>query len=276
MPSPPRTKPLPLLAFPAPGSPADGATTRTARRLPAERARALVWDIAHLARDIPVFPVERTLRLAGLDQARQAAVPRISWAMLFLKAYALVARRRPVLRRAWVSWPWPHLVEWPSSVGMLAMHREWAGQPIVCWARFCHPEERSLVELQGHLQWYRTQPVEVAFRRQVRFARFPLPLRRLIWWWNLQVAAAPRARRLGTFSISSLAAQGACNRGHPSILTTSLAYGPLDDAGRMVVTLLCDHRVLDGMLAAQVLAELEEVLCGAIRRELLEPGARAA
>lgn len=159
---------------------------------------------------------------------------------------------------------------------MLAIHRQPAEQPLVCWARFWRPEERSLAELQRHLQWYQSQPVDKAFRRQMRFARFPRPLRRLIWWWNLHVAAAKRARRLGTFSISSLAGQGAFNRGHPSLLTTSLAYGPLDERGRMAVTLLCDHRVLDGMLAAQALADLEEVLCGAILRELAGLAAKAA
>ena len=257
-------------------SAASGRHDLPARRLPVGRARALVWDIAELARQVPVFPVERLLRVSALEQVRQSASPRISWAVLFLKAYAAVALRHPPLRQAWVNWPWPHLVEWPCSVGMLAMHRQQADQPIVCWARFWRPEARSLAELQRHLHWYQSQPIETAFRRQIRFARFPKPLRRLIWWWNLHVAAAARARRLGTFSISSLAGQGAFNRGHPSLLTTSLTYGPLDEQGRMAVTLLCDHRVLDGMLAARALADLEEVLCGAILRELAGLAAKAA
>lgn len=259
-----------------PGSSAPRGEALPAQRLPVDSARALVWDIAELARQVPVFPVERWLQLSALEQVRRSVVPRISWAVMFLKAYALVAQRHPALRRGWVRWPWPHLVQWPCSVGMLAMHRQQEGQPLVCWARFCRPEERALAELQRHLQWYQSQPVESAFRRQLLFARLPRPLRRLIWWWNLHVTAAKRATRLGTFSISSLARHGAYNRGHPSLLTTSLTYGPLDERGRMAVTLLCDHRLLDGVLAAQALADLEEVLLGTILQELASLVAKAA
>jgi pyruvate/2-oxoglutarate dehydrogenase complex dihydrolipoamide acyltransferase (E2) component len=36
----------------------------------------------------------------------------------------------------------------------------------------------------------------------------------------------------------------------------------------MLVTLICDHRVLDGALAARSLAQLEAALCGPIAQEL--------
>ena len=56
--------------------------------------------------------------------------------------------------------------------------------------------------------------------------------------------------------------------GHPSVLTSSLTYGPLDERGCSVVTLLCDHRVLDGVPAAAALADLEETLRGQVCGEL--------
>jgi hypothetical protein len=36
----------------------------------------------------------------------------------------------------------------------------------------------------------------------------------------------------------------------------------------MLVTLICDHRVLDGRLAAHALSSLYEVLCTSIAQEL--------
>jgi hypothetical protein len=57
------------------------------------------------------------------------------------------------------------------------------------------------------------------------------------------------------------------------VLTTSLTYGPLDEQGHSLVTLLCDHRVLDGVLAARALAELEAALHGPIAAELRTLGA---
>jgi hypothetical protein len=62
---------------------------------------------------------------------------------------------------------------------------------------------------------------------------------------------------------------------HPTFLTTSLSYSPLDDAGRMTVTLLADHRLLDGVPVARALAALEQALTGEIAAELESLAARA-
>jgi hypothetical protein len=244
------------------------AQLHASRWIPLTSDQSLVLDIVHFARQIPVFPVERRFDLSALAAYRAATQPRISWSMIFLKAYALTAARHPALRRAFVQWPRPHLVEFPHSVGRVAIHREHDGDSRLCWASFQRPEERGLAALNRHLRWYQTQPVEVAFDKQVQFSQLPTIVRRLVWWWNLNVGGKRRASRLGTFSISSLAGQQALNRGHPSLLTTSLTYGPLDERGQALVTLLCDHRVLDGVPAAAALADLEEVLNGEICHEL--------
>ncbi len=239
-----------------------------ARRLPLTADRALVCDVAHFARSVPLFPVERTFDLATVAARRDASQPRVAWSVLFLKAFALVAADHSALRRAYVPWPWPHFVEWPDSIGMVSVNRQSQGQDRLCWAGFSSPETRRLTELNGHLRWYQSKPLEQAFAKQVEFSRLPHSLRRLVWWWNLNVVGPKRAARIGTFSISSLAGQGVINRGHPTVLTSSLTYGPLDDDGRAVVTLLCDHRVLDGVAAAAALTDLEAVLQNEICREL--------
>jgi hypothetical protein len=73
---------------------------------------------------------------------------------------------------------------------------------------------------------------------------------------------------MGTFSVSTLASHAAYNRLHPSPLTTSLAYGPLESDGRALVTLLADHRLLDGVPVARALERLEQVLLGEMVNEL--------
>src|SRR5262245_43805896 len=238
------------------------------RWIPLTSHRTIVLDIAHFARRVPVFPVERTFDLAQLATLRAATRPRIAWSVLFLKAYAIVAARQPILRRAFVRWPWPHFVESPENIGLIAVHRDNKRDGRLFLASFQHPEQRRLAELNGHLRWYQTKPIQEAFTKQLQFSRLPTFVRRLVWWWNLEVAGVKRAARLGTFSISSLAGQHCLNRGHPSVLTTSLTYGPLDEQGKSVVTLLCDHRVLDGVPAAAALADLESVLQGEIAGEL--------
>jgi hypothetical protein len=223
-----------------------------------------------------LFPVERTFNLAELAARRAVSQPRVAWSILFLKAYALVAADHAALRRAYVPWPWPHFVEWPESTGILSVNRAEAGNDRLCFAGFHSPETRQLTELSGHLRWYQSRPIEVAFAKQIQFSNLPHALRRLVWWWNLNIAGVKRASRLGTFSISSLAGQGAINRGHPTVLTSSLTYGPLDRQGRTLVTLLCDHRVLDGVQAAAALNDLETVLQNEVCRELAGVAMRRA
>ena len=191
--------------------------------------------------------------------------------MLFLKSYAIVSESCPALRQAFLRWPWRHLVEMPHSVGMVAINRrdEELDEDRLCWGRFIRPAEQSLVELQAALDAYQHQPLVEVFRRQVWHSKLPTPLRRFVWWVNLNLVVKSRARRLGSFSISSLAGQGAWNRSHPAIHTTSLTFGPLDDQARMLVTMICDHRVLDGALAARALGDLETTLNGPIARELI-------
>jgi hypothetical protein len=118
--------------------------------------------------------------------------------------------------------------------------------------------------------------VETAYEKQVQLSRMPAWLRRMLLGWTLHVAGRLRAVRVGTFSLSTLAGQGALNRGHPTFLTSSLTYGPLDDGGRCLVTLLCDHRVLDGVAAAAALSDLQSVLQGEIAQELRSLALRRA
>jgi hypothetical protein len=244
------------------------STTTGARFRRISCNRALVLDLVALAARETHFPVERTLDLAEVAALRRQAARRISWTVLFMKAYAAVAANCPQLRQAYCRWPWPRLCESAENVAMVTVNREYGGEDRLCWGRFMSPERHSLSELQDELDAYQHQPVEQIFRRQVRLSKFPGPLRRLALWLNLNFARGRRARRLGTFSMSSLAGQQAVNRFHPTLLATSLTFGPLDERGRALVTLVCDHRVLDGALAARALASLHDILRGEIADEL--------
>ncbi len=181
-----------------------------------------------------------------------------------LKGYALVACEFPVLRQAWLgAWP-PTVYEHPESVAMLAIEREYRGVPWVFWGKFRAPDSTSLLDLQTRLDHYKQAPVETVFRRQLQLSGVPNPLRRWLWWWNLNVSGRARARRTGTFFLTTLAGLGAEIQNPPSFHTGNLSYGPLDERGEMRVTLSYDHRLLDGATVARALARLEEIL-----RELL-------
>jgi hypothetical protein len=57
-------------------------------------------------------------------------------------------------------------------------------------------------------------------------------------------------------------------------MTAGLTFGPLDQHGRMKVTLVYDHRLMDGTFVAERLIELEQQLTGSVFAELREPGCK--
>jgi hypothetical protein len=243
-------------------------------------ARGCVSDVARLAQEIPLFPVERTMPLGPLAAARAAVgktasaehpacTMRIGWAAVFLKAYALVSREMPVLR-TWLvrGFPGPRLATAAESVATLAVNRVEDGEDRLFWARLAAPDAKSLPEIQQFIVDCATKTVEEMFKRQLQLEMVPGFLRRTILRWNMNSFSRKRAARIGTFSLSTLAGMGATNRFHPTICTTSLSYAPLDDDGNCLVTIIADHRVLDGAVVARALARLEEVLCHEMLEEL--------
>jgi hypothetical protein len=230
--------------------------------------RALVLDLLALSSREVYYPIEQTFELGELAALRSSAPRRISWTVVFVKAYAQVAAGIPQLRQAFCRWPWPRLCQCEENVAMVAINRRYQDEDRLCWGRLSHPERQPLTELQSQLEAFQQQPVDDIFRRQVRLSRLPTALRRLVLWCNLHFSRGRRARRLGTFSLSTLAGQNALNRFHPTLLATSLTFGPVGQDGRALVTLVCDHRVLDGALAARALASLQQALLTTIADEL--------
>src|SRR4051812_43746581 len=163
------------------------------KRLRLTSNRSLVLDVVALCDRSAYFPLERSFDLSQIAALRTAASRRISWAAIFLKAYAIVSAVTPQLRQAYIRWPWPHLCEYPNSVGMLAVNRQIDGEDRLCWARFTNPEKTALDELQQSLDGYQAKPVEEAFKWQLQLSRLPAMLRRVIWRANLNFSGRKRA-----------------------------------------------------------------------------------
>lgn len=254
----------------------------TTQRL--DRHRRLVGDIVRLSRRVPTFPVDRVMVLGEVDRLRRQAVPRIGWTALLVKGFALVARERPALRswyvpRRWITpWRGPRWATSSISVASIAISRPRpADTPAAIraldpealwWARIRSPDTLPLPVLQEEITRHATAPEEEVFTRQRELRQLPGWLRRMVLRANLASPGAKRPSRLGTFSISMLAGEGCSNRHHPTFLSTSLSASPLDESGRSVVTLLADHRILDGVPVARALAALEVVLTGPLSAEL--------
>lgn len=240
-------------------------SVRSGRRKRISSSRSLPRDVLHFFLDSPTCPQDRVIEIGRVDELRRALPRPISLPLLFLKAFGIVAAKYPELRQFYRRWPWPHILENDQNVAMMVVQRQHRGEPWVLWARFLEPENQPLDELQAALDGYVKGPVEETYRRQLQLAGLPTPLRRMLWWWTLNVSRK-RSKRLGTYFLTTLAGQG-CTIQHPANFLNSLTYGPIEN-GRTRLTLAYDHRLMDGVLVARALKQTERVLNGTIREEL--------
>jgi len=253
---------------------------KTGRSLPLPLTRRLMCDLMAFAKRIPSVPVQRSMNIGRLMEARGALsrdVP--SWVAIFTKAYGITALRFPALRRAYLPFPRPRFYEHPYSVASIAVERAYEEETAVLFGHVRAPEGQSLSAIQAYLRRLKNDPVTQigSFRQALTISRLPWPLRRAAWWIGLNVSGRKRAKSFGTFGVSvysSLGAEGL----HPlSPLTGTLNYGVIQPDGAVAVRLIYDHRVLDGATVARALGYMEEVLNGAILNELRQaPASQAA
>jgi hypothetical protein len=238
--------------------------------LPLSLPRRLICDLMHFAVRVPTVPVQRRMHLAEVAAVRAEAAPRPSWSSLFTKALALVNNAYPALRRAYLSFPRPHLYEHPISVATLAVERRLGDEDAVFFGHISQPEGLGLVELDTKIRRFKEQPIESigSFRRCLTIGRLPGPLRRLLWWGTLNVSGRKRAHFFGTYGVTVYGGLGAASLHPLTPLTSTLNYGVIAADGTVDVRLVYDHRVLDGATVARALADLERALKHEILAEL--------
>ncbi|WEX79175.1 2-oxo acid dehydrogenase subunit E2 [Sinorhizobium numidicum] len=239
------------------------------RALKLSAPRRLVCDLMRFSIGVPRVTVQRQMNLGPLQESRVAQQSRPSWTVLFLKGYALLALETPELRRAYVKLPRPQLYEYPANVASIAHEREHHGERVVLLSTIKSPERRSIGELGALIHAARTRPVlEIKeFRRALKVARMPGPIRWLLMWLGLNIGRQ-RARHFGTFQLSVYSGLGAESLNPLTPLTTLLNYGPIDEDGSVSVRIHYDHRVMDGANVARALERFEEILNGEITAEV--------
>ncbi|MBW3543235.1 MAG: 2-oxo acid dehydrogenase subunit E2 [Planctomycetes bacterium] len=234
------------------------------------RSRRLVTDTLYFSQKIPGQPLTRYGNIARLANLRKQAAVRIGWPVLFLRAYGLLSRETPPLRQTYMPWPLPYIYEHPVSSARMTIARDYRGEEWVFFLQVLEPENRTLIELQDLIRHAREAPIEsiTKFRQQLIFSRFPRFLRRIAWWVTLNVSARKRIARFGTFGVTTVSAAGAISIKPPSVYTTMLTFGPVSETGDVRLTIIYDHRVMDGMVIARCLARLEELLNTVVADEL--------
>src|SRR4051812_7284755 len=116
------------------------------RAIRLSRPRRFIGDLMHFAQKVPTVPVQRSMQLTSVVQARNNVMERPSWPAIFLKAYSIVSDQMPVLRRAYLTLPWEHIREYPSTVASLTIERIYEDEPGVFFARISKANELPLTE----------------------------------------------------------------------------------------------------------------------------------
>jgi hypothetical protein len=240
------------------------------RTIPISPYRAVVSDLMHFSRQVPAVTAERRLDLGRLVGARAAAPRKPRWTVLFSKAYGMLGRDYPELRRSYLKFPRHHLYEHPHSIAALNVTRRVGDEDVVLFCLIRSPENRALAEMDEMVRVHQEEPVEAlrAYKRMRATGRIPWPLRHLFWWCSLNVFGRRRCHNFGTFSISSIGAQGAGLVTIIPVLTTALHYGQFGADGSLDMRITFDHRVLDGARVARILTDFESVLTREIVREV--------
>ena len=242
------------------------------RIIPLSPPRRLIGDLVHFAKKVPTVPVQRRINVAAVRQARERLTKKVSWCVLFTKAYGIVCRRFPELRRSYLGFPWPRLYEHPHSIASVAVERQYLGENAVFFGHLRRPEDKPLPKLETYLRRYKEAPLDSIgmFRGALLVGRLIRPLRRLLWWIGLNSTGRMRAHWMGTFGVTVYSGLGAESLHPLSPATTSLNYGPIDADGNVNVRLIYDHRVMDGATVARALAEIDKVMNTEIVQELQE------
>src|SRR5438270_330307 len=120
-------------------------TQPAGRRVPLSLSRRLVADLLHFSREVPLVTADRRMSLAPLVAARQGLTARPGWCAIFTKAFAVVAARRPELRRAYLPFPWPHLYEHGTNVAAVTVERLFENEEVPFVAHVHGPERYGLL-----------------------------------------------------------------------------------------------------------------------------------
>lgn len=251
-------------------------TRVTGRFMDISKPRRWVCDLLAAGADVPLIPFERQMPLAELVAARNVCNPRPSWCAVFTKAWAITALRMPVLRRAYMKFPWRRIYEHPISVASVMVERECLGETGIIPVLVREPDRMTLQDIDARIEAYRTDDLwkHGSNRRIIRSAKYPRFIRAMAWWYMLNWDGKIRTYNAGTFGVSVTAGHGATAKAILAPITSSIHYGIFDASGVLPCRISFDHRVIDGGDMARALVELEKVLRTEMLSEIVNANAQ--
>jgi hypothetical protein len=237
------------------------------RSLPLSLGRRVVGDFLHASKKMPMVTIQKDMNLTEVARARKDALPRPSWCSIFTKAYAKVVAATPELRRVVLTAPWERMYEYRLPTADVVIEARIGDENILCNVPLSNPDTRPLTDIDCYLVWCKEKPVDRlrGVRRALHLARLPRWVRRLFWWYLLNVSGGKRARYFSTFGVTTVSNWGVESLRPLAPWTSLLHYGMIADDGKVAVRLTYDHRVMDGSGPSKALVDLD----GSLHTEIL-------
>ncbi len=239
------------------------------RSSPIPLQRRWIIDTLRFAQKTPMVGGSGNMHVTAARAARRLRHPPISWDAIWVKAVAIAAARRPVLRTAYLPYPWPRFYVHPHAVATVAVERTWNGAPAVLFDCISDPAALSLEDIDRRLQALSQLPIESigGFRRQIRIARWPWIARyamgAIALWWSGRM----RSEYIGTYYTMK-----ALRRIHAESVISPISFmfywnmpSASDD---MPVRVFFDHCLCDASGAAWAANAIEDAMNGPIAAEL--------
>jgi hypothetical protein len=226
-------------------------------------------DLVHFGKKSHMMGCAWRINIAPVVAARAAGQPAVGWSAIWLKALALVSRRRPELRSAYLPFPFARLYVHPQMSCTVVIERTWQGASALFFEQFAAPDKKQLAELDAALRKLRQVPVESvgSFRRVIRFARPPVLIRRLIWSLVLNWSGPVRAKYIGLCGLNPFPTGGkVVQSAVPGAFL--LYFGLVAANGDTDVQIFFDHRVMDGVDVYRILRDIEATMNRDIVAEL--------
>lgn len=233
-------------------------------------SRGLIIDILYFGDKRYTQPLARDCDLGPLYRARKETGGKLSWAVLFLRAHAILCARHEVLLQTYFRYPWPSIYQHDEPIGAMTILRRYRDEDRVFIGTFRGLARKTLADWQRRLDELKNCDPERTrdYKRQLTLSRLPWFIRRAIFWAGLNISGWRRARSFGTFGLTSVGATGAISIHPPSFHTSMLTYGPIDAEGKVRVTMVYDHRLMDGVAVGEFLVEIEHLLNHEVADEL--------
>ena len=247
-----------------------GEEVPAGRKIGLSANRRFMNDYLKLAAKTPSQPLARFCEVSKVAELRSQLSRRIGWTSILVKAYAILADRKPELRYLFRNWPWPHLFDPQRQICRIAFSRVINGEEGVMFHRLVNPHEMSLEEIQEQIEFAQTASIEDVpiFSLHHSFCKLPGMIRKFVWWMSLNASGAWSASLTGPYGFTTVASLGATSIHPPSLGNIVMTTAPMQADGRLRVTFVYDHRVHDGLAIAQALKELEEIVGTEIAQEL--------